>query len=115
MKKILIAFLISFLTISLFAGGSSEKPAIEIKNVITMAIPVALCDLSIKLTWAIKHHFYHKRPLAECIPSKRHDDLRIMLIIGDGTLCLMDGADAAVRSGGIWVPFFLRLNIVAWC
>ncbi|MFR1801872.1 MAG: hypothetical protein ACLSWS_07445 [Faecalispora jeddahensis] len=37
-----------------------------------------------------------------------------MLIIGDGTLCLMDGADAAIRSGGNWVNFFLRLNIVAW-
>ena len=37
-----------------------------------------------------------------------------MLIIGDGTLCLMDGADAAIRSGGNWVNFFLRLNIIAW-
>ena len=81
---------------------------------LTMAIPVALCDLSIKLIWAIKHYFYHKRPLHECIPTKKHDDLRIMLIIGDGTLCLMDGVDAAIRSGGNWVNFFLRLNIVAW-
>lgn len=81
---------------------------------LTMAIPVVLCDLSIKLVWAIKHYFYHKKPLAECLPTKKHDDLRIMLIIGDGTLCLMDGADAAIRSGGNWVNFFLRLNIVAW-
>lgn len=81
---------------------------------LTMAIPVVLCDLSIKLAWAIKHYFYHKRALAECIPTKRHDDLRMMLIIGDGTLCLIDGADAAIRSGGNWVNFFLRLNIVAW-
>lgn len=81
---------------------------------LTMAIPVVVCDLSIKLIWAIKHFFYHKRPLYECIPNKRHDDLRLMLIIGDGTLCLMDGADAAICSGGNWVNFFLRLNIVAW-
>ena len=81
---------------------------------LTMMIPVLLCDLTIKLVWAIKHYFYHKRPLLECIPSKRHDDLRIMLIIGDGTLCMMDGADAAIRSSGNWVNFFLRLNIVAW-
>jgi len=46
---------------------------------LTMSIPVVLCDLSIKLIWALKHYFYHKRPLAECIPTKRHDDLRIML------------------------------------
>lgn len=81
---------------------------------LTMAIPVALCELSIKLIWAIKHYFYHKRSMLECIPTKRHDDLRIMLIIGDGTLCLMDGVDAAIRSGGNWVNFILRLNIVAW-
>lgn len=81
---------------------------------ITMAIPVVMCDLTIKLTWAIKHYFYHKRPLVECIPTKKHDDLRIMLIIGNGTLCLMDGADAAIRSGGNWINFFLRLNIIAW-
>ena len=81
---------------------------------LTMAIPVVICDLSIKLIWAIKHYYYHKRPLAECIPTKKHDDLRIMLILGDGTLCLIDGVDAAIRSGGNWVSFFLRLNIVAW-
>ena len=81
---------------------------------LTMSIPVVLCDLSIKLIWALKHHFYHQQPLSECIPGKRHDDLRIMLIVGDGTLCLMDGADAAIRSGGNWVVFFSRLNIIAW-
>lgn len=81
---------------------------------ITMAIPVILCDLSIKLIWAIRHYFYYKKPLNECIPTKKHDDLRIMLIIGDGTLCFMDTADAAIRSGGNWVNFFLRLNIIAW-
>ena len=81
---------------------------------LTMAIPVVICDLSIKLIWAIKHYFYHKRPLVDCIPSKKHDDLRMMLIVGNGTLCLMDGADAAIRSGGNWVNFFLRLNIIAW-
>lgn len=81
---------------------------------LTMTIPVVLCDLTIKLIWAIKYHFYHGKSLDECIPSKRHDDLRVMLIIGHGTLCLMDGADAAIRSGGNWVKFFLRLNIIAW-
>ncbi|MBQ6695990.1 MAG: hypothetical protein IJN16_04730 [Lachnospiraceae bacterium] len=81
---------------------------------LAMTIPVVLCDLLIKLVWAIKHYFYHKKPLIECIPTNKHDDLRIMLIIGDGTLCIMDGADAAIRSGGNWVHFFLRLNIIAW-
>lgn len=86
----------------------------DVRFGLTMAIPVVLCDLSIKLVWAIKHYLYYRRPLHECIPSKAHNDLRIMLIIGDGTLCLMDGVDAALRSGGNWVNFFLRLNILAW-
>lgn len=81
---------------------------------LTMAIPVVLCDLSIRLVWAIKRFFNHKKPLLECIPNQNHADLRVMLIVGNGTLCLMDGADAAVRSGGNWVNFFLRLNIIAW-
>ena len=82
---------------------------------VAMAIPVLLCDLSIKLIWALKHCFYHKRPLEECIPSKAHDDLRLMLIVGNGVMCLMDGADAVLRSGGNSVAFFMRLNLIAWC
>ena len=81
---------------------------------LTMAIPVVLCDLSIKLIWVLKHYFYHKRPLSECVPTKYHNDLRIMLIVGDGTLCLMDGVDAVARSGGNWVNLMLRLNLIAW-
>lgn len=81
---------------------------------LTMAIPALLCDLSIKLIWAIKHYFYHKRPFTECIPSSKHDDLRVMLLLGNGALCLLDGVDAAIRSGGNLVNFLLRLNIIAW-
>lgn len=81
---------------------------------LTMAIPVLLCNLSIKLIWALKYHFYHKHPISECIPNKRHDDLRVMLLLGNGTLCLFDAIDAGVRSGGNMVLFFLRLNLIAW-
>lgn len=81
---------------------------------LTMAVPVLLCDLSIKLIWAIKHYFYYKKPFNECIPNKKYNDLRIMLLIGNGTLCLIDGADAAICSGGNWIKFFLRVNLAAW-
>ena len=40
MKKIILILLISFLTISLFAGGSSEKDNKVQSDIITMAIPV---------------------------------------------------------------------------
>lgn len=81
---------------------------------LTMSIPVVLCDLLIRLIWALRQHFQFHRPLRECVPNERHDDLRLMLLIGSGTLCIMDGADAALRSGGNAVAFFLRFNLIAW-
>lgn len=99
---------LSTLAIKVFQEGYDARFGL------TMAIPVVLCDLSVKLIWALKHHFYHGRPIAECVPSKKHNDLRVMLILGNGILCMMDGIDAAVRSGGNWKMFFLRFNLIAW-
>lgn len=84
---------------------------------ITMAIPVLVCDLLIRLIWALRRFFQYKKPIKECIPTARHDDLRIMLLIGNGTLCIIDGADALLRSGGgaELLTFFTCLNLVAWC
>lgn len=81
---------------------------------LAMAIPVLICDLSIRLLWMVKRRFYLRMPLNECIPTSRHSDLRVMLLFGNGTLCIMDGADAAIRSGGNWLLFFMRMNIIAW-
>lgn len=78
-------------------------------------IPVLFCNLSIKLIWALKHHFYHRKPIVECTPTSQHDDLRVMLLIGNGTMCTMDAIDAGVRSGGNAVTFMLRINFVGWC
>ena len=81
---------------------------------LTMAIPVLITELSIRLIWSLRQYFQYKRPLKECIPTMQHGDLRIMLIVGHGTLCLMDGIDAGIRSGGNAVLFLTRLNLVAW-
>ncbi len=79
------------------------------------AIPVVITDLTIRLIWAIRRKFQMHLPLKECLPTMRHDNLRLMLIIGQGTLCVMDIADAGIRSGGNYLAFFMRLNMVAWC
>jgi hypothetical protein len=78
------------------------------------AIPVFITDLSIRLVWALRRHFQYGKPLKECIPTPNYADLRIMLIFGNGTLCVMDGIDAEVRSGGNFLAFFMRLNLIAW-
>lgn len=79
-----------------------------------MAIPVLLEELMIRVFWVVKRHFYSKKDWKECIPTKEHTDLRIMLIIGNTTLCLIDGVDAAIRSGGNALVFVLHMNLVAW-
>lgn len=79
-----------------------------------MAVPVILNELLIRVLWVIKNRFYEKKEWKDCIPSQKHADLRIMLIVGHATLCLMDGLDAGIRSGGNVVTFILRLNLIAW-
>ena len=79
-----------------------------------MAIPVLLQDLIIRVLWVIRARFGKNREWKECIPNAKHGDLRVMLIVGDATLCVIDGADAAIRSGGNFVEFVLRMNFIAW-
>lgn len=82
-----------------------------------MAIPVMITELSIKIIWSLKRHYYLKKGWKDCIPSQKHGDLRMMIIVGDATLCVVDGADAAIRtavSGGNPITFMLHMNLVAW-
>lgn len=82
-----------------------------------MAIPVLIEELMIRVIWVIRQRFYEKKDWSECVPTKQHADLRIMLIVGNGTLCLIDGTDAAVHGlieGGNVMTFILHLNYVAW-
>ena len=78
------------------------------------AVPIIITDLSIRLIWALRRHFQYEKPLKECIPTSQHADLRVMLLLGNGTLCVIDGADAAIRSGGNFLAMFTRLNLIAW-
>lgn len=86
----------------------------DLRYGLATTIPVIITDLSIRLIWALRRRFQYGKPLKECIPTSKHSDLRIMLLLGNGTLCIMDGVDAGVRSGGNALAFFMRLNLVAW-
>lgn len=79
-----------------------------------MSIPVIITELSIRLIWAIRRYFQFQKPLKDCIPTNQHADLRMMLLFGHGTLCVIDGIDAGVRSGGNFLVFFMHFNLIAW-
>lgn len=84
---------------------------------VTTTIPVIMQDLMIRVFWAIRQHYFEGKPWGDCIPNSKHADLRIMLIVGCATLCLVDGTDAAIRgamAGGNILVFILHLNYVAW-
>lgn len=108
-----------------FKDGNVRRTLAEIAEVsyvkgydfrfgMAQAIPVVITNLVIKLVWSFRRFFCMRKNLSDCIPTNSHSDLRVMLIIGNGTLCIMDGMDAAIRSGGNFLAFFMRFNMIAW-
>lgn len=86
----------------------------DFRHGLAMAIPVLTTELLIRLMWSMKSRFYHDNPWSECIPSSTNPELRRMLLVGHGTLCMLDATDAALRSGGEMIQFLLRTNLMAW-
>ncbi len=78
------------------------------------AIPVVMNEIMIRVLWAVKSRYYHDNSWKDSIPFGNHPELRRMLLVGHGTLCLVDGVDAAARSGGQILNFALHLNYAAW-
>ncbi|WP_373377331.1 hypothetical protein [Cupriavidus nantongensis] len=86
----------------------------DLRHGLAMAIPVLITEMLTRLLWVTKQRFYHKRPWRDCIPSASVPELRRMLLVAHGALCLVDVADATLRSGGDLVQFMLRSNLIAW-
>ena len=81
-----------------------------------MAVPVLLEELFIRAIWVLRRKFGYKLPWSKCLPTKEHADLRIMLLVGNSTLCLVDGIDAGIRgiTQGNIVSFICHLNLIGW-
>jgi len=99
-----------------FAMITSEifEKGYDLRHGIAMAIPVSITELMIRFMFTMKAHFYHKKNWKDSIPNANIPELRRMLLVGHGTLCLIDGVDAYIRSGGELVTFLSRTNLLAW-
>ncbi|GAB7080892.1 hypothetical protein [Megalodesulfovibrio paquesii] len=86
----------------------------DLRHGIAMSIPLITTEILVRFMWSIKAHFYHLKKWSESIPSGDIPELRRMLLVGHGTLCLLDGLDATLRSGGEIVTMLLRMNLIAW-
>ncbi|WP_449551391.1 hypothetical protein [Lelliottia amnigena] len=86
----------------------------DLRHGLAMAIPVLITELLVRITWTVKQRCYHKKAWCECIPSANNPELRRMLLVAHGSLCLMDAGDAALRSGGEMIQFLMRTNLIGW-
>ncbi len=86
----------------------------DTRHAMAMAIPVLTTELLVRFMYTMKAHFYHKKDWKDSIPNANIPELRRMLLVGHGTLCLIDGVDAYIRSGGEMVTFLSRTNLLAW-
>ena len=88
----------------------------DARHAITMAIPVLINELLIRFMYTMKARFYHQKDWIDCIPKGSVPELRRMLLVGHGVLCLIDGVDAYIRSGsGVdMVEFLSRTNLNGW-
>ena len=86
----------------------------DTRHAMAMAIPVVTVELLIRFMYTMKAHFYNKKDWKDSIPNANIPELRRMLLVGHGTLCLIDGVDACIRSGGEIVTFLSRTNLLAW-
>lgn len=86
----------------------------DMRHGMAMAVPVVVTELLMRLMWVVKRRFHHGHAWKDCVPSASQPELRRMLLVGHGALCMVDITDAALRSGGDAILFLLRSNLVAW-
>ena len=79
-----------------------------------LAVPVLINELFIRIAWMVKRRYYHGHNWRDCKPSANQPSLRRMLLVGYGSLVLVDVADAAVRKGFQPAAMLIHLNFVAW-
>lgn len=88
----------------------------DARHAMAMAIPVLINELLIRFMYTMKARFYHNKEWKDCIPKGSVPEVRRMLLVGHGVLCIMDGTDAYIRSGSgaDMVAFLSRTNLLAW-
>lgn len=101
-----------------FAVISSKvfEQGYDARHGLAMAIPVVINELLIRFMYTMKVHFYLQKEWKDSLLKENIPELRRMLLVGHGTLCIIDGADACIRSGsGADIIVFLsRTNLLAW-
>lgn len=86
----------------------------DLRHGVATSAPVLINELLIRAVFMIKKHFCDNVMWTDLFKRKNEDQLKRMVTVGIGALCLMDLSEAAITSWGNWVVFFSHLNISAW-
>lgn len=89
----------------------------DFRHGMAMAIPVAITEILTRIMYVLKARFYHKKEWEKCMPNGNIPEVRRMLCVGHGSLCLLDIGDAALRSGNPAanpVMFLARTNLIGF-
>lgn len=95
----------------------------DFRHGMAMSVPVVLSELLVRVMYTVKHVFYHKEQFSLSLPFSPAPELRRMLFIAHGTMCLIDVGDAAFKAAkvgvikspaGSIVDFLLHTNLIAW-
>lgn len=70
----------------------------DARHSMAMAVPVLINELLIRFMYTMKSKFYYQKEWKECIPKGNVPEVRRMLLVGHGVLCLIDGVDAIIRA-----------------
>jgi len=86
----------------------------DLRHGAAMAAPVIITELMSRIAWTLKRRLVNGFEWSDCIPTASNPEMRRVLCVAHGSLCLVDGIDASLRSGGTAIGFLLRANIIAW-
>lgn len=87
----------------------------DLRHGMALSVPVMLTELLTRLMSVVKNHFVNGIPWQSSLSiAGSSPNLQRMLLVAQGSLVLLDTADAALRSGGNMIAFLLRANLVAW-
>lgn len=103
---------ISDLAIEMFSNGY------DFRYSSLQALPVAINECFIRLFWGIRQMFQYGKSISEIVlmmnPVRPNPNLQRMLLVGHGTLCILESGEAVVTHYGDPLQIALHMNFMAW-
>ena len=100
---------ISELVVEMFENGY------DFRFSVVQMLPVTLNECMIRIIWGIRQMLQYNRSISEILKDMNTSpDLHRMLLVGHGTLCVLDAGEAVIAGHGEALNICLHLNFMAW-